>query len=210
MSKFIDLTGKTFGKWKAIELSEKATSGNFKWLCECSCGTRKEIDGNSLRSGKSTKCRHCFIPANKTKYSKDSIHTVWSGMKDRCYNPNHKSYTNYGSRGITICGEWLNNPVKFYDWAYDNGYKKGMSIERIDVNGNYESTNCTFIPLENQSENRRNNHYIIMNGETKTLSEWCRVLSINRNTVKSRIRAGMSDVEALTKPVIKSIKTSLK
>ena len=203
MSKFINLEGNTFGEWKVISLAGKATSGNYKWLCECSCGERKEIDGNSLRSGKSTKCRHCFTPVNKTKYSKDPIHTTWSGMKDRCYNPNSRNFVNYGGRGIEICDGWLSNPVNFYAWAYEHGYGKGMSIERMDVNGNYEPSNCTFIPLKQQAANKRNNHYVTINGCTHTLTEWCRQMNINRDIVKSRIKSGMSDVEALTKPVNK-------
>lgn len=204
MSRLVDLTGKMFGKWKVIERAGKASSGNYKWLCECSCGTRKEVDGNSLKSGRSTKCRHCFIPANKTKYSKDPITVVFSGMKDRCNNPNHKSYENYGGRGIKIFQDWIDNPVSFYDWAYESGYKKGLSIERVDINGDYEPSNCIFIPVGEQSENRRINHRITINGETHSLSKWCTILGMNRGTVRGRIARGWDVEKALTTPVKKN------
>ncbi len=204
MGKSIDLTGQKFGEWTVLKRSEKATSGNYKWLCRCSCGTEKDVDGNSLRSGKSTKCRQCAVPHNRTKYTGDSIQTTFSGMKARCYDGNHKSYDNYGGRGIKIYTEWLNDPTSFYNWAYENGYDAGMTIERIDSDEGYNPSNCKFIPLKEQSSNRRSNNYIDIGGQVKTLSEWCRIYKINRNTVKSRIRRGMTPEEALKTKILKN------
>ena len=125
-------------------------------------------------------------------------------MKARCYDGNHKSYDNYGGRGIKIYTEWLNNPTSFYNWAYENGYDAGMTIERIDSDEGYNPSNCKFIPLKEQSSNRRSNNYIDIGGQVKTLSEWCRIYKINRNTVKSRIRRGMTPEEALKSKIIKN------
>lgn len=197
MSKTMDLTGEQYGQWTVIERAKKATSGNYKWLCTCSCGNKVEVDGNSLRSGRSTKCRKCVTPHNKTEYSGDPIQTIWSGMKQRCYDPKQSRYNSYGGRGIGIHEEWLNDPTKFYRWAYDNGYKKGLSIDRVDNEKGYSPSNCRFIPLEKQSKNRRTNNHIKLNGETKTLSEWCRHYKINRSTVRGRLKKGWSVEKAL-------------
>lgn len=203
MGRKFDMTGQVFGEWTVIERAGKASSGNLKWLCKCSCGTIKEVDGNSLRSGRSKCCRRCLTPHNKTRFSGDPIQTIWSGMKQRCYDKNQLSYATYGGRGISIYDEWINDPIKFYEWAYENGFHKGMSIERIDNNKGYCPENCTFIKLSEQSKNRRTNHKITINGETDTMAGWCRRFGINRNTVKARIARGYSEIEALTKPIQK-------
>lgn len=203
MGRKFDMTGQVFGEWTVLQRAGKATSGNYKWLCRCSCGTVKEVDGNSLRSGKSTHCRHCIIPHNKTKYSGDPIQTIWSGMKQRCYDKKQSHYHLYGGRGISICDEWISNPVEFYRWAYANGYKRGLSIDRIDNNKGYYPENCRFIKKEEQSSNRRTNRYITIDGEVDTMTGWCRRFGISRNTVKARIARGYSEIEALTKPIQK-------
>lgn len=203
MGRKFDMTGQVFGEWTVLQRAGKATSGNYKWLCRCSCGTVKEVDGNSLRSGKSTRCRHCIIPHNKTKYSGDPIQTIWSGMKQRCYDKKQSHYHLYGGRGISICDEWISNPVEFYRWAYANGYKRGLSIDRIDNNKGYYPENCRFIKKEEQSSNRRTNRYITIDGEVDIMTGWCRRFGISRNTVKSRIARGYSEIEALTKPIQK-------
>lgn len=201
MGNFIDLTGKKFGEWTVIEKAEKATSGNYKWLCRCSCGNLKKVDGNSLRGGRSTKCVSCVEPYSKTKYSGKPIQVILKGMKQRCYYKKHNKYKDYGGRGIGIHQEWIDNPVSFYDWAYDNGYKEGLSIERIDNNGNYEPSNCTFIEVNEQQQNKRKNNWITINGKTKILADWCKQFNINRNTVSSRVKRGMGYEEALTRSV---------
>ena len=125
-------------------------------------------------------------------------------MYCRCYYPSTNGYQNYGGRGIKMCSEWINNPQSFYDWAINNGYQEGLSIDRIDVNGNYEPSNCRWVTKEVQDNNRRNNRKITYNGETKTLSQWCKKYNINIVTLSDRLKAGLSIEEALNKPVIKS------
>ena len=151
-------------------------------------------------SGRSTMCRKCSAKIySATAYPNNKLKTsLFNGMRQRCYNPNSKSYKNYGGRGIKICDEWLSNPDKFCEWAYANGYKDGMSIERIDVNGNYEPSNCTFIPLAEQSKNRRNVHLITIGDDTMTYSDWCKTFGLDYHNVnKTRNKYNCSPKEAL-------------
>lgn len=100
------------------------------------------------------------------------IYKKWEDMKSRCNNPNNKRYKDYGGRGIKICNEWLSDFMNFYNWAINNGYKEGLSIERINNDGNYEPSNCKWITRAEQMRNTRNCHYIEYKGETHCISEW--------------------------------------
>lgn len=198
MGEKIDLTGKKFGEWVVIkETKNKTSSGNFKWLCRCSCGREFEVDGNSLRGGYSTRCVHCVGKLRKTKYTGDPIKTVFMGMKQRCQYERHIKYKDYGGRGIKVCDEWLENPEKFYEWAYLNGYKKGLTIDRIDNNQGYSPENCRFIPHAEQMKNRRNVYRITINGETDTLTGWCKRKGLIYSTVRARIAKGIPIMTAL-------------
>ena len=181
-----DLSGQTINDWFIISVADKGTNKNTMYNCCClCCGREYVVQGQSLSSGRSKCCRSCSAKrCQHRKYTGDSICTIFMGMKERCYNKNFEHYDYYGGRGITIYQEWLDNPEKFYDWAYESGYKKGLSIERIDVNKGYTPDNCTFIPLSKQSINRRNVHLISYNGETKSLSEWCKIFHIDRKRVR--------------------------
>lgn len=206
MSKFIDLTGQTFGYWKVISMSSKGANTHSKWLCECTlCGKKQDVCSSSLTMGRSTKCRSCATTQCKTKpYSNDPIKIVFKGMKQRCYNPHSSSYHNYGAKGIAICDEWLNNPNSFYDWAYSNGYTKGLTIERKDVAKNYSPDNCCFIPRSEQSKNRTISNMITIDSETKCLSDWCKIYHITPNAIRYRVKKGMSFEQAFKTPVNKS------
>ena len=107
-------------------------------------------------------------------------------MKDRCYKKNVRAYNTYGARGIRICDEWLNDFKVFYDWAMSNGYTDELTIERIDVNGNYCPENCTWIPLSEQSKNRTCVRKITFNNMTMTMAEWDRFLGFGRGMVSQR------------------------
>lgn len=125
-------------------------------------------------------------------------------MYCRCYYPTTNGYQRYGGRGIKMCDEWINEPESFYTWSINNGYKKGLTIDRIDVNGNYEPSNCRWVTKEAQDNNRRNNRKITFNEQTKTLSQWAREYNISIKTLSDRLKSGLSIEEALNKPVIKS------
>ena len=109
-------------------------------------------------------------------------------MVERCENPNCKAYENYGARGIRVCDEWKNNFVSFYNWAMANGYRDDLTIERINVNGNYCPENCKFIPLSEQAKNKTNNVWITYNGETHYLAEWSRIIGLNAQTIRNRLK----------------------
>ena len=138
------------------------------------------------------------------KEDKKRLITIRHSMYCRCYYPSTNGYERYGGRGIKICDEWINNPQSFYDWAINNGYQKNLTLDRIDVNGNYEPSNCRWATKEEQDNNRRTNRKITYKGETKTLSQWCRKYNIGKTTLSDRLKSGMSIEEALNKPVIKS------
>ena len=137
------------------------------------------------------------------KEDKKRLITIRHSMYCRCYYPTTHGYERYGGRGIKICEEWINNPNSFYDWAINNGYKKGLTLDRIDVNGNYEPSNCRWATKEMQDNNKRTNRKITYKGETKTLSQWAREYNINIVTLSDRLKAGLSIDEALNKPVFK-------
>lgn len=149
---------------------------------------------------------------NKTgnvKYTK--AYRVWDSMKQRCYNPNDDKYKNYGARGIKVCDEWLHDSKAFMKWAYENGFdetksQKEQSIDRIDVNGNYEPSNCRFTNARVQANNKTNNVLITFNGKTQTLAEWSRETGIQEGTIRFRMKSGWSVRDALTTPVQKQKK----
>ncbi len=129
------------------------------------------------------------------------LHPVWRNMKGRCYNPKHEKYPVYGGRGIKICDEWRNSFQAFYDWAMTHGYQDGLSIDRIDVNGNYEPSNCRFATRKEQGRNIRNNRHVTYKGETKTIPEWSEIAGLPYMVVYSRlVYHGWSVERALTTP----------
>lgn len=138
------------------------------------------------------------------KEDKKRLIVIRHSMYCRCYYPSTHGYERYGGRGIKICDEWINNPQSFYDWAINNGYDKNLTIDRIDVNGNYEPSNCRWVTKEVQDNNRRTNRKITYKGKTKNLSQWAREYNINTTTLSDRLKTGMTIDEALNKPVIKS------
>ena len=131
--------------------------------------------------------------------SKHPLYARWGKIVGRCYNKNQPDYPRYGDRGIKMCEEWRNDFRSFYDWSIANGYREDLSIDRIDNNGNYEPSNCRWVDNTVQANNKRNNHLIEINGETKTLAEWCKIYNQDYFTVEARIRIqGYTPLKALT------------
>ncbi len=122
-------------------------------------------------------------------YSADhpKLYEVWSTMLSRCYNPNRPKYKDYGLRGISVCPEWQ-RAENFCEWALENGYKDGLQIDRIDVNGNYEPSNCRWVTPKQNSRNRRNTKFLTIGGVTKCVAEWCEAFSISPYTIYWWIR----------------------
>lgn len=141
---------------------------------------------------------------NRHNESHTRLYQLWKHIKERCYNPNSKRYKDYGERGIIMCDEWRNDYSTFKEWALSAGYdpeapKYECTIERLDVNGNYEPSNCCWKTIKEQCNNKRNNHIIILNNESHTIMEWSEKTGIDYNVLWTRInRYGWPIEKALT------------
>src|SRR5206468_5416157 len=191
MGKFQDLTKQIFGRLVVIRISGRNKFGKIEWMCQCECGNTKISLASKLKNGETKSCGCLRVETtikNSLKHgqSKTSLHTVWAMMKQRCYNQENKNYKHYGGRGVNVCDEWLDDFMNFYNWSMENGYKKGLTIDRIEVNGSYEPSNCRWITKKEQQYNKRNNLYITINGVTKTITEWAKTSGLSRSTIKYR------------------------
>lgn len=191
--KFKDISGQKFGRLTVIyRLHNHHDNKNTHWLCVCECGNLTEVSRPNLINGHNKSCGCLNAEKRKTTHTKHGkcktrIYTIWINMKSRCYNKNDKAYKNYGERGIKVCDEWLNNFEAFYDWSINNGYNDSLTIDRIDVNGNYEHSNCQYVTMKQQARNKRNNRNITINGDTRCLLEWCETLGLKYQTVFARL-----------------------
>lgn len=125
------------------------------------------------------------------------LYRIWLLMKNRCNNSMSDDYKYWGARGIKVCEAWSNDFMSFWDWSMNNGYSDCLTIDRINVNGNYEPNNCRWIKNEEQASNRRTNHLIEYKGQIKTLKEWSIEYGLNKNTLKDRLKVGWSVEKAL-------------
>lgn len=134
---------------------------------------------------------------NMASQDYEKLYNVWKNMKSRCYDKNSDRYYTYGARGIKICEEWKNNFRVFAKWAYQNGWKVGLSIERKDHNGNYCPENCTFITMNEQARNKTSNVLVTYAGETKCVAEWAEIIGIDAKTIYARLYRGITDPEII-------------
>ena len=134
---------------------------------------------------------------NMASQDYEKLYNVWKNMISRCYDKNSDRYYTYGARGIKICEEWKNNFRVFAKWAYQNGWKVGLSIERKDHNGNYCPENCTFITMNEQARNKTSNVLVTYNGETKCVAEWAEIIGIDAKTIYARLYRGITDPEII-------------
>lgn len=201
MSKIYNMIGKRFGMLTVIkELQERSKDVQKVYKCVCDCGNYTNVRGRDLRS-KNTRSCGCLHKRAITTHDKTNsrVYRIYWDMKTRCYNSKHKSYKDYGGRGIEVCNEWLNNFMVFYDWSISHGYKDNLTIDRIDVNGNYEPNNCRWVTMKEQQNNTRTNVNLTYGGITHTISEWSNILSINYSTLYNRRIKGWNIDDILTK-----------
>lgn len=197
-----NLVGKKYNKLLVIK-EAFVKNGKRYWECECDCGNKTYRTTSKLIRGEIKSCG-CLKRNFPIKIKGSRLYQIWSGMKGRCNNPKNREYTDYGGRGIKICNEWNENSYNFYTWAIANGYRDDLTLDRIDVNGNYEPSNCRWATWKEQANNRRNNNLIEYNGEKHNLQEWIEILPINisHSVLWGRIYKYNWDIEkAFTTPV---------
>lgn len=168
MKRYKDLTNLKFEKLTVIKVDHFQQCKNLRrvhWLCECECGNTTVVRSDCLTSGNTKSCG-CLNSTGREKpdsIKHHKLYRVYWGMRQRCYNPNQKHYNRYGGRGITVCDEWLNSYESFYKWAIDNGYSEGLTIDRINNDGNYEPGNCRWttqkIQNQNKTQRKSTSHY---------------------------------------------------
>ena len=188
----LELAGERFGRLIVKKCAGKTKSGNYLWECECKCGKNVIVRSGDLRNDHTKSCG-CLASKLNNKYAvihgKSRIpgYNSWFHMVDRCNNPENKAYKNYGGRGIKVCQRWLSVDNFFKDMGEK---PKGLTIDRIDNNGNYEKDNCRWTTYAEQNKNRRDNILLTQNGITRTISDWTRYFNLARNTIRERLNKG--------------------
>lgn len=214
--KNIDILNQKFGRLTAIEKSNNIC-GKTAWKCICDCGNIAYVTTSNLTCNRIKSCgcikQELLMRRNITHNQRHTrLYEVWKGIKQRCYNPKHRAYHNWGGRGIKMCEDWKNNFQSFHDWSYANGYcpenqkdeKNKLTIDRIDVNGNYEPSNCRWVKRSKQARNTRANKIISYRNEEYCLVEWCEILDLYYSTVSARLLKGWSVERAFETPTNKS------
>ena len=209
MGKEVNLINRRFGRLLVIEYlglrKRKDGRNNKYWKCVCDCGAIVEHTSGNLLSGKTISCG-CYRKEKLHdlyyKGGKSKLYDIWRMMKKRCYEKDNPHFHNYGGRGITVCDEWLGKDgyVNFKKWSESSGYKEGLTLDRNDNNKGYSPDNCSWQTMEYQSNNKRNNRRLEMNGEVKTLAMWCKQYGADYSRTRYRINHGYSLYEALTTP----------
>ena len=204
------LTSYTMWRVSGEPFAEPSSNGHSKWYveCRCECGTYRDVFIHHLKSGYSKSCG-CAprqkVAARATKHgcSKSGrLYSLWVGINGRCNNPNNVGFHHYGGRGIHRCAEW-NDFAVFRNWAIASSYADNLEIDRVDVNGHYEPSNCRWVPRLVNARNKTNTVYLVIFGETKCEGEWmtdarCQVKLM---TFRSRYKdLGWSLERALTEP----------
>lgn len=209
-SRIPDLVGKKFNKLTVISFYGQDKNNNSMWLCLCDCGKiSNPMRGFDLKNGSLISCG-CYRDAKLYNQSvthgmtSHPLYKIWEGMKARCYIKSCGSWEYYGGRGVFVCEEWKENFMSFYNWAIDNGWQKGLQLDK-DSKGIKNGTNslcyspetCCFVTRMENCNNRRNNHRIEYNGVSATLSEWSRLYNTTGKQIKRNLDKGWSIEESI-------------
>lgn len=198
--------GARYGTWTVISMNDKRKNGHIYWNCVCDCGVRKPVAALHLKSGKSANCGclksiRLMARAMTHGHSGTRTHRIWLNMRQRCRNPNLPDFKHYGGRGITVCERW----EVFENFLADMGEcPPAMSIDRIDVNGNYEPKNCKWATQKEQVNNQRKSVRLTLHGRTQTLAQWADEMGLDASCIRWRLEQGWSHERALTEPSLKS------
>lgn len=214
--KFEDLSGQRFGHLVVIERAERnPKSPSTRWICLCDCGKHTIAYSFQLKNDQKRSCGCSRVADQRQSVSKHGgrntrLYRTWANMKQRTENPNHIAYPNYGGRGIKVCDEWKSSFENFRDWALKAGYTDDLTIDRIDVNGNYEPSNCRWLTKQEQNRNQRSNVIIEYNGVRQTMSEWAAQIGVSEAAIHRRINVLHWSVErALSTPAKNKAKGSV-
>lgn len=205
MAKTVDMIGFKNGRLTVIKYVG-SYDGHAQWLCQCECGNQKIYPGGVLRH-RAVKSCGCLYKEKRSEIARNSIAKVkhgdsfkrlyfmWTSMKNRCHVKSNPSYPNYGGRGIKVCDEWANDYSVFKKWAIENGYdenaKRGeCTLDRIDVDGNYEPDNCRWVNMKEQCRTKRTTIVIRYDGQSHTIDEWAKILNVPRARIYERYKAG--------------------
>ena len=206
----VDITGQRFGRLVVLgrNMEKQGENRHLMWDCICDCGNRTTVSGLHLKDGHTKSCGCLAAESLRTRSithgkSKTALYHVFLTMHSRCDNPNTKSYHRYGGRGIKVCDEWrrASGFQAFYDWAMRNGYQEGLTIDRIDTDGDYEPSNCRWVTHKVQNNNRKNNRLIEYDGNTYTLSELSEISVVEYTTLQNRLNVGWDVETAINTPV---------
>lgn len=199
--------GERFGRLYVLGFSHKKNTRNFVF-CKCDCGKIKVLSTSDLKTGRVKSCgclnRERLDERTKNKIKNVRLNYVFIQMRQRCNNPNNKNYYNYGGRGIKVCDEWnrRNGYRCFEAWALANGYKPGLTLDRIDNNGPYSPENCRWVSLFVQANNKRTTTRVIFNGVEYTLKQLAQATGVPYRRLKSRICVqGWSPEKAVYEPL---------
>jgi len=210
MTKLIDLTGKTFGRLTVVERSFSPRRSRTIWICRCTCGQESDVISKHLVSGHT---RSCGCLCKERTREANTIHgnagirmtpeyRSWRGLKERCQQVGNPAYNAYGGRGVTVCERWDN----FESFLADMGpCPSGMSIDRIDNNGNYSPSNCRWADRKTQCRNRRSNRLLTIGDTTASIAEWSEKIGIKPGTLSYRICHGWTPEEAIRTPLQKNL-----
>lgn len=198
--RLVDLTGMKFGELTVSHSNDERSSGSVVWTCMCDCGNVTNVISGNLIRGNTLSCGHLKGKSFTHNCSNTPEYETWSGMKERCTNPNNKSYHCYGGRGITVCERWL---CSFENFLSDMGFKPSSehSLDREDTNGNYEPGNCKWSTAYEQANNRRNNRIVYYNGKEYTIAQLAKEYHIYYETLRGRLDRGWSVERAVETPI---------
>lgn len=198
-----DLTGQRFGRlvvlWRAANVAEPSGATRSAWMCRCDCGEGRVVIAHSLTRGLTRSCG-CMMREKPIKHgmARTAVYKNWVAMMQRCGNPNHGRFADYGGRGITVCESWR----EFVNFYADMGEPEpGTTLDRIDNDKGYEPGNCRWATKQEQANNRGVTKFLTFNGQTLSYGDWGRVTGLGRATITRRASKGWPVERILTEPI---------